>query len=320
MPELFKERLNLTKQLELYMPELFDARDACIHKYGCEDMLGDWDKLMDYLKEPQVNQQAAALIVKFAPDYILLKNSQPKQLYFIDIKHSVSPIWAPSRLKLIRDNNHDSSLTIDRIGVVAREALLSYRRFYPQSIILMASPYNPKVLMAQFAERVRCLYCYHDPARGDYDCNNCPSKSGGYFDIERAQNSTGSQTPMTNVDLDSFDPVQDFFSTIGISINSEVLEKMIDNIKQEPLFFENKAYPSLREKVIDSLRAAGCNWIGESNQKSENKYYSKPRNGYYHLDKDCYFLNRLNGKLEEYASVSEAKKAGKEFCRICCKD
>jgi hypothetical protein len=35
-----------------------------------------------------------------------------------------------------------------------------------------------------------------------------------FFDIERAGNSTGSQTPMTNIDLRSFEPAIDFFRNI----------------------------------------------------------------------------------------------------------
>lgn len=59
--------------------------------------------LFDYIKEPEVNQQASAMIVKFAPNYTLLKTNESKQIYIIEVKQSVSLTWALNRLKMIRE-------------------------------------------------------------------------------------------------------------------------------------------------------------------------------------------------------------------------
>lgn len=309
----FDERLRLTEIIETNMPAMFES-DVVVKEFGCKTIIGDNESLLNYIKEPEVNQQASSMIVKFAPDYILLKNSTPKQLYYIDVKHSISPTWAPSRLKMLQQNNNDSGLSPDRIGVVAREALLSYRRYYPNTIILMASPYNSKLLMAQFADRVRCLYCYHSPSRGDYNCNCCPSKTGGFFDIERATDSVGSQTPMTNVDLDSFLPVDEFFEQIGIECKADILHNIKEEIKREPIEIGETVFPRIKNRLRYKLNHAGCEWI-------DYEVYSIPGNDFYHIDKECVRLNGMQDRIIAYASITQALSSGKKtYCRNCCKD
>lgn len=308
----FSERLKLTEHIESNMDALFSSEDIVVKEFGCRSIIGDNGLLFDYIKEPGVNQQASAMIVKFAPDFILLKNSSPKQLYFVDVKHSTSPIWASSRLKMLREKNADQSLSAERIGVVAREALLSYRRFYPNTVILMACPYNPKLLMAQFADKVRCLYCYHAASRGDYDCRNCPSKNGGFFDIERATDSAGSQTPMTNVDLDSFLSADLFFEQIGIKTNAEVFRKMKDEIKKEPIEIGKNVYPKTKNRLLWNLNHAGCEWV-------DYEVYSCPGNDFYHRDRDCGWLKGMEEKVTVYTSIEHAIRSGKKtYCRKCC--
>ena len=154
----FNERLNQTRLIEDKMKELFPK--SVVREFGYQTIIGDDIELKRFMNNPEINQMASGMIVKFAPDFILLKKETPQQLFFVDVKHSVSPVWAYSRLNKIREKNKDYTLEISDIAVVAREALLSYRRYYPNSIVLMASPYNPKLLMAQFASRIQCLYCY----------------------------------------------------------------------------------------------------------------------------------------------------------------
>lgn len=307
----FDERLKLTETIENSMNTLFDDKDVVVHEFGCKSIVKDNAILFDYIRRPEANQQASAMIVKFAPDFILLKNSCPGQLYFIDIKHSVSPIWAPSRLKMLQEKNGDTALSTSRIGVVAREALLAYRRFYPNSIILMASPYNSKLLMAQFADKVRCLYCYHADARADYDCEHCPSKNGGFFDIERATDSVGSQTPMTDVDLDSFLPADTFFEKIGVNLNRSELTRLKDEIKKESIEFGGNVYPALKNTALWNLNRSGCDWV-------EYELYSTSDNDFYHIDKKCKWIKWKADRLVTYPSVAQALNDGKRACRTCC--
>lgn len=308
----FDQRLRLTELVENNMQQLFQSEVTVVREFGCKTIIGDNDYLLNYIKEPAVNQQASAMIVKFAPDFILLKNNEPKCLYFVDVKHSVAPTWSHSRLKMLREKNSDSTLSTDRIGVVAREALLSYRRFYPNTIILMACPYNSKLLMAQFADKIRCLYCYHSPERGDYDCEECPAQNGDFFDIERATNAVGSQTPMTNVDLNSFIPADMFFEQLGIKIDSEVFENLKQEIKTEPIEIGAEVYPEIKNRVLWNLNYAGCDWI-------DYEVYSYPGNDFYHLDRECKWLSGMKNRIVAYASISQALSSGKRtYCRKCC--
>lgn len=307
----FEERLRLTELVDNNMLKLLSAEDIVVKEFGCKTIIGDNECLYEYIKEPIVNQQASGMIVKFAPDFILLKNSEPKQLYFIDVKHSVSPTWSPSRLRMLQEKNSDSSLSTDRVGVVAREALLSYRRFYPNTIVIMACPYNSKLLMAQFADKIRCLYCYHSPEREDYQCEECPAKNGGFFDIERATNAVGSQTPMTNVDLNSFIPLDVFFGELGLKINNDVLDYLKQVIKNETIDIGEDVYPRIKNLILWNLCNSGCVWV-------DYKVYSFPGNNFYHLDRECTWIRDMENRIEEYTTVAQAINSGKiTYCRKC---
>lgn len=307
----FEQRLQLTDMIENRLSDLFDKNHVSIQRFGCEVIVGQNSDIQDFIKEPEVNQQASAMIVKFAPDFILLKKDAPKQLYFLDVKHSITPIWADSRIEMLRTKNDDITLTRTKVGVVAREALLSYRRYYPNTIILMASPYNSKVVMAQFADRVRCLYCYREKGK-EYDCYNCPSKHGGFFDIERATNAIGSQTPMTDVDMDSFEPMEIFFGKLGIKVDSEILEQIRESVKCEQLEFGNQKDHRIQNKVRRELHESGCNWI-------DYQVYSKEGNDFFHYKMECFHLQRNRNELKVYDSELLAQMAGKKHkCKHCC--
>jgi hypothetical protein len=233
-------------------------------------------------------------------------------LFFVDVKHSTSPIWSSSRIKKIRDLNYDKTLEISDIGVIAREALLSYRRFYPNSIVLMASPYNAKVLMAQFANNIKCLYCYHSPGK-EYSCQNCPAKNGSFFDIERATNSKGSQTPMTNVDLRSFNPADIFFRELGIKIDLDELNNLINIIKQEEIVIDKDVFDNLSNHAKWEINKSGCDWVSY-------ELYAKEGNDFLHISKDCYLLNVREGLVHKFSSLCEAKISGRnKICKYCGK-
>lgn len=303
----FTHRLSLTQIIEESMPELFP--DPSLKQFGCETILADNQELWEYVRTQEVNQSHSGLIVKFAPDFILLSNTQPRNLYFVDVKHSTSPIWAASRLEKIRQLNNDFNLSIADIGVIAREALLSYRRYYPNSIVLMASPYNSKLLMAQFADRIRCLYCYRSSGQ-EYNCSSCPAKAGGFFDLERAVKSQGSQTPMTNVDLRSFEPADQFFEKIGVNINRNVCNELKKKIQSEELDFSTAPVNRI-DPVKWSINQSGCSWV-------KYKIYSKQQTYYFHTDRNCSMLKGFSGELQIFDSSDEAKAAGKKYCCKYC--
>ena len=311
----FEQRVRLTNIVENYIQELFPKDKCTIKKFGCETILGE-DADTDFwkfVKEPEANQQASSMIVKFAPDFLLLKKSKPSKLYFVEVKHSIAPTWLPQRLEKLKKKNSDNTLSTDRIGVVAREALLAYRRYYPSTIILMACPYNAKLLMAQFAKDIRCLYCYHSKEREDYDCTSCPEKMGGFFDLERDINSEGSQTPMTNVDLNSFRPADEFFlNELGIRLNENILNNLLGEIKQESIEIDEKVEPKLKNLALWNINHAGCDWV-------DYEVYSFPGNDFYHLDRECTCMRGNEDRMVAYATLAQALRSGKKtYCRMCC--
>lgn len=306
----FEERFGLTLKIEQYISKLF-VNDE-VHPFGCTSIVNKDSDLFQSLGEPEVNQMPSGMIIKFAPDFILYKKSSPRKIYFLDVKHSVSPIYAETRLEKMRKQCNDGSLQISDVGVVAREALLSYRRYYPDTIILMASPYNKKLLMAQFASQVKCIYCFRAKTP-DYDCNSCPWKKGTFFDIERDNKSNGSKTPMTNIDLRSFVSAYTFFKNLGIYIDYKTLKKMENIIMEEPLKIDDSVPAQRKQEILKDLAGSSCIWL--KNWYS-HEVYSHDHTSYIHFDPSCSQLK--NEVIQKYSSVQEAKCAGKKkFCKYC---
>lgn len=315
----FDERLGLTIEIEKNIKELFS--NDIIQEFGCDKIINTGTEMFDFLRTPEINQMPSGMIIKFAPDFIILAREKPQKIYFLDVKHSVSPIYAPNRLNLMRKQASDNTLEISDVGIVAREALLAYRRYYPSTIILMASPYNSKKLMAQFADKIKCLYCYRS-IQPDYDCNNCPAKNGGFFDIERAGKSTGSQTPMTNIDLRSFEPAKIFFHKLGIEINDSTLAKIEEKIINEPIAFDYKVADMRKIEILKSLIDSGCNWVENQipilENQSSSEVYSCKGNSFIHFSKNCRCLIKNN--IIIYDNIEQAKKDGKKTnCKFCSK-
>lgn len=196
--------------------------------------------------------------------------------------------------------------------MIAREALLSYRRYYPNSIVLMASSYNPKLIMTQYANKIRCLYCYRSNGN-EYDCQMCPAKQGVFFDIERATDSQGSQTPMTNVDLKSFEPAELFFSRLGIDIDCTIINNLKIEIRKEGIEFGTKVYENTVNHVRCELNQAGCDCV-------DYTLFSKDRNSFLHINQECHMIKNSEAPLLRFASIVEAKQTGRNIiCKYCGK-
>lgn len=255
----YEERLGLTSVIEEKLKVLFRSPHAIVHEYGLNKII-DADKFFQaHFKSWASNVEDSSMMIRYAPDFLLLKYSEPRKLFFLDVKHSVTPIWFDSKLEQLRFKSGDMTLTRSRIGVIAREALLAYRRYYPNTIILMACPYNKNLLMAQFACKVKCLFCFSSASKSGYDCNKCPDKVGGFFDNSRALFSRGSQTPMTNVDLDSFEPADAFFIQNNIVYNKDKLDELKELIMKDNIKYSN--IMDLNNLIKIELRRDGCTWI-----------------------------------------------------------
>lgn len=306
----FSGRMNLTELIESNLSALFPKDEVTVIPYGVISILKDRDDVNNYLKELEVNQKPTEMIIKFAPDYIIFKKNEPKELFFLEVKCSVTPCWATSRIKSIRDIHPNEGLNESNIGEIAREALLSYNRFYPNTIVLYGSSYNSKVLMAQFADKVECLFCYRKD--GKYDCTKCPSKMGGYFDLERNNNSSGSQTPNTNINLDSFERADLFFEKLGISLDRSAWETICDSIKSVGVSFPDKVERERAQEIKNVIHDSGCSWI-----KRMTAYYVALNNSFYHSDANCDAIRSKNAKK---IFEDDQRLNGKIKCKWCNKE
>lgn len=306
----FIGRKNLTELIENNLSALFPKDEVTVVPYGVMSILKDKDDVNDYLKELQVNQKPAEMIIKFAPDYIIFKKSEPKELFFLEVKCSVTPCWASSRIKNIKDIHPNERLNESNIGEIAREALLSYNRFYPNTIILYGTSYNSKVLMAQFADKVECLFCYRKD--GKYDCEKCPSKTGGYFDLERNSNSAGSQTPNTNINLDSFERADSFFEKIGISLDRNTWNNICNSIKNAGISLPDKVENERAQEIKNVIYDSGCSWI-----RRMTAYYIALNNAFYHSDINCVAIKNKNAKK---IFENDQQLDGKMKCKWCNKE
>lgn len=159
-------------------------------------------------------------------------------------------------------------LKLSDIGIIAREAWASYNNYYPNTIIIAASTYNPALLKAQFVHEVKCLWCYDmsdsmEPHEypNKFDCINCPMKKKELFEYKRNKNSSGSQTPQTNLDYSSFLPIDTFFEGIGINVNENVVDDCKNKLKSKGVYFPHRVHEQTKKTVIDNLYNEGCDWL-----------------------------------------------------------
>lgn len=306
----FSGRMGITELIENNLNKLFDENEITIIPHGVLNIIKDKADVEEYLSDMEVNVNPSAMIVKFAPDFIIYKKTEPRDIYFLEVKCSITPCWALSRIAKIQQNHPGEVLNESNIGEVAREALLSYNRFYPKTIVLYGSPYNSKVLMAQYANNIECLYCYK--SNGEYDCNNCPSKNNGYFEIERNPHSNGSQTANTNINLDSFVCADEFFESLGIHLNEEGMTEVCQAIKNQDISVSETNVDCDREEQIrETIINSGCEWVSRV-----HKYYGADGNDFYHDDAECFTLNGQGTLM--YRSEKAAIRAGKRKCKFCC--
>lgn len=256
----FYQRYELSEMCSKRVFSLFEKNAVEIIPFGCEKIANGYESFAKYLNTAESNFSHSAMLVKFAPDFILLKKTQPQEIYFLEIKVSTTPLWSTKRFAEIKDNNSAQKLKLSDVGDVAREAWNAYNNLFPNTIILDACSYNPKLVMAQFVDKIGCLRCYKSPTEA-YDCENCPVKRREFFDFARNRCSSGSQTPHTNIDYSTMPEAEKFFNCIGIGINISVLQEIKNDLKTAGVSFSPNTYDCVKEKITDILRREGCTWL-----------------------------------------------------------
>lgn len=147
----FDERKKLSGIVEKYLEKIFDS-EVEIVPFGVERLINNKYQLSYYLKSlSKINGKETAMMLEFIPDYILYKKSEPQNVFFLEVKCSVTPCWSISRVNRIKKQNGDENGYLydeSNIGEIAREPLMIYKRHYPNTIVIMAAPYNSKIIVS----------------------------------------------------------------------------------------------------------------------------------------------------------------------------
>ncbi len=253
----FTSRYSLSDIVANKIYELFDKDEVELIPFGFENISKGNEELKKFINTPESNLSHSAMIVKFAPDFILFKKKNPQEVYFLEIKVSVTPLWASHNLEEINALHPNTKLS--DIGIVAREAWNAYNTLFPNTIILSACTYNPFLLKAQLVNQIRCLRC--NGKNGMEDCSQCPIKSHEFFEYSRNYNAEGSQTQHTNLDLSSFMEVEKFFKTLDLHINSTCILDLEKILKEQGVKFPQNCYENIKIKILNQLKKEGCDWL-----------------------------------------------------------
>ena len=264
MTNSFQSRYKLSDIICNKIGALFNPNDVEIIPFGMESITAGNQAFAAYLNSQQANLSHSAMIVKFAPDYILLSKTQPQNIYFLEVKVSQTPLYYQARLDKLRKMHPKKDVKVSDVGDVAREAWNAYNNLFPNTIILAGSSYNPKVLMAQFVHKIDCLYCHSGTG---ISCGSCPVKQAGFFPLERNAGAQGSQTPHTNIDYSSFEPAESFFANLNIALDATVAEQLRQEIRDlgiaEPKFPDKSERQKIRKQLIDE----GCYWLYQKDKE-----------------------------------------------------
>lgn len=254
----FENRYRLSDIICKKIYSLFPA-DACeIIPFGMENIARGNVALTEYLNSAKANLSRSAMLVKFAPDYILLRKTEPQNVYFLEVKVSKTPLYYQPRIDAIRKAHPQKKILVSDIGDVAREAWNAYNNLFPNTIILAGCSYNPKVLMAQFVKNTDCLYCHTESG---ISCQSCLVKQGKLFPVERNFNAQGSQTPHTNIDYSTFETAEDFFAKLNIPLNAEVADEIRSNIRALGITKSKFPDEAQQSKIRLQLKTEGCGWL-----------------------------------------------------------
>lgn len=254
----FRGRYSVGETLSENLKSFFNEDEIELIPFGVEKIYKDNESLKKFIATPNSNFSHSAMMIKFAPDFILLKKTEPQELYFVETKDSVTPLCYEGVIKKIREK-HKRMIPISDIGIIAREAWNAYKNLFPNLIIVSAATYNKSLLKAQFVNKIVCLRCY-DGSNKD-NCSCCPVNNGEFFPYAKNLNAQGSKTPHTNIDLASFMEFKDFFDKLGIGVNDENIKKYKEYLKSFGIKYSANMNEEQKEKIKKALIQNGCEWL-----------------------------------------------------------
>jgi len=161
--------LNRAKMAELFATRLADVlmhNGFMLSELGWELVLRDSKKMRTLIHKRVATRiykkSPAALMVKFMPDYLAIcpKISGEHGIFLLDAKVSITPVFFHQHIERIKRAAGLAELKREDIGEIEREAWDVYNSYYPgdRLAIIMASPYHPRLIVAEWVSKIQCLY------------------------------------------------------------------------------------------------------------------------------------------------------------------
>jgi len=278
MPETrmqsFLNRMKLTTEFTTILLTFLQQYGFKTCGFGYEQILrGDQPRMRSMrslLRKLRFKESPTALMVKFSPDIICaypkLKSSD--SLFFLDVKTSITPLFFGEQIKRVRRNARLAQLRREDIGEIEREAWYVYNTFYPsnKTAIVMALPYNPKLVVADWVSNVKCLWCYKKKGRKGpipWNCRDCPIfNKSGTFGVVQNFLAGGSKTPHTNIHLGRMRTLHMFLSSeFGVDIEEDEYNEILNSVKTWQLSKPPRTVNWTQfNNAITELRAT-CPWL-----------------------------------------------------------
>ena len=241
----FLDRHALTRRLEENLEVFLEDYGFKVFPFGHPVILQNNSWIASKLKKVESKSNLATVMVKFSPDYIVVREKEPKSFFFLDAKASITPVFFNTQVERIKNHyGKDRYLTPHDIGEIEREAWFSYNKFYTGKhvAIVVATPYNPKVLLAEWVSNIKCMWCYKETKESGpipWNCKKCPlvlkSDDSG-FGVVVNEFAAGSGIPHTNIHFGSMRTLDNFLSSeFGVKVKNDDYDSLLDFIKSWPL-------------------------------------------------------------------------------------
>jgi len=263
----FLDRQALTRRFEENLEEFLADYGFKILPYGHPIILHDNQWIRSRLRKLDSKDSLTSLMIKFSPDYIVVKETEPKDLFFVDAKASITPVFFDAQIRRIGLHSNNLALPRENIGDIEREAWFSYNRFFPSNhvAIIMASPYHPRLIISDWVSNIKCLWCLKEQGPIPWSCEECPafSEDEAGFGVLVNEFAGGSGTPHTNILFSSMRTLDDFLAEeFGVNVDKEEYQlTMLDFVKTWPL---NKSAGTVNwtqfNNVVQSLKRT-CPWL-----------------------------------------------------------
>jgi len=241
----FKDRMDLGNMLEENVKEFFDEFDFEVIPFGLDSILKNSHIRSIIRKNIDYKVSMPVLMLKFSPDFIIVSKAKADHntFFLLDTKVSITPIFFRKQIERIAKHTGKDNLQRKDILEIEREAWFTYNTFYdPNNVaILMACPYNPKVLLCEWVSNIECLWCYKTKEQGlpiPWDCSDCPirTRNDKSFGVVVNRLSAGSGTPHTNIYANSMRPLEQFLEEeFSIDIDIDYINSFKEYFKIEKI-------------------------------------------------------------------------------------